>query len=619
MSYNYLIFSPFQAIEQHAFPEAFYAKLLREAGHRVSYLGCDRFFRNFCIAHAAYGLHERSEPLQKEAVCKKCIQYRGETEKVFGPMAVLEKYFDSSILPSLQKLVSEITPEEITNFNYKGISVGRIAAYEFIIHQKIAEMEKLTSEQLEIYKIYLLDSLKALVAFESYFSQEKVDRILLYNSAYSINGVLREYARTKNIPLSFIHPSFNLKHRSDSMYFGWLNTVEFDRHTIGYFEKHNPNLNLDYTKYPIVLDHIREQLRARSVFTYSAERSNNHKKICESLGIGEQYKKVVLVSMSSFDESFASDYSIMKGNYLGNAVKIFPTQFDWIRSLIQYFKDKPHYKVVIRVHPREFPNKREGKVSPRLEQYLSLFAALPKNIVVDFPTLKNSIYDLFEIVDFHLMSQTTTGCESAGFGIPGMAYIYGIGNYPMRVINPVPKNAEEYFQKIDAALAGSSLHSIESVRKVFDWYLFLHTKAMVFHNTYAYWERMQSTSLGAKVIRKIRQIFHIPRYKIATYLKKSSISASEKSLYLAFAEGAAEIVDLREQLDPRYQQTEADFKKYVAGLLGIYYGTDLSSYQRFLLGEPREKFYVSGSGVEARLHLPIHAKFPHVLAQYLCS
>ena len=70
--------------------------------------------------------------------------------------------------------------------------------------------------------------------------------------------------------------------------------------------------------------------------------------------------------MISTDESFAAYVinAFPKSKYISNVYK---DQTEWVLSTIDYFKSKKDYGLIIRIHPREFKNKRESQISLLLE------------------------------------------------------------------------------------------------------------------------------------------------------------------------------------------------------------------------------------------------------------
>jgi hypothetical protein len=123
---------------------------------------------------------------------------------------------------------------------------------------------------------------------------------------------------------------------------------------------------------------------------------------------------------------------------------------------------------VIRVHPREFPNKREGTKSQHATQLERAFTDLPPNVKVNWPSDELSIYDLAEHAAVVLNAWSSAGKEMALLGIPVVAYCPELLLYPAD-IHHVGTTRDAYFAAIDAALAEG--WSFERARLAFRWWV----------------------------------------------------------------------------------------------------------------------------------------------------
>jgi hypothetical protein len=74
--------------------------------------------------------------------------------------------------------------------------------------------------------------------------------------------------------------------------------------------------------------------------------------------------------------------------------------------------------LIIRIHPRELPNKRENRTSANAERLRELLVNLPDNVIVNWPEDKLSIYDLLQRVDLVLSAWSTVLLEASLFGCP---------------------------------------------------------------------------------------------------------------------------------------------------------------------------------------------------------
>ena len=122
-----------------------------------------------------------------------------------------------------------------------------------------------------------------------------------------------------------------------------------------------------------------------------------------------------------------------------------------IRALIGYVEGKENLALIIRVHPREFPNKREGVLSEHARILQAVLAGLPPNVKVNWPTDHVSLYDLANIADVFANGWSTAGKEMAWLGLPVVLYSNDLTLYPPS-LNYVGTTKPEYFRQIEQAL-----------------------------------------------------------------------------------------------------------------------------------------------------------------------
>jgi hypothetical protein len=124
---------------------------------------------------------------------------------------------------------------------------------------------------------------------------------------------------------------------------------------------------------------------------------------------------------------------------------------------------------VIRVHPREFPNRREGRKSQHACHLESALQGLPSNAVVNWPGENISIYDLIDKTDLFLNAWSTVGKDMAMLGLPVVIYSDKLPLYPAE-LNELGDTNESYFRSIDLALQEG--WSIERARRAYRWAVF---------------------------------------------------------------------------------------------------------------------------------------------------
>ena len=115
--------------------------------------------------------------------------------------------------------------------------------------------------------------------------------------------------------------------------------------------------------------------------------------------------------MSSADEAFAA-YTIDAFPSSKFHSKVFKNQKEWLLETIDFFKNRKEFGLIIRVHPREYINRREDQISSNYKNLQKILEAIDfDNIYVNYPSDNVSIYNLFEIVDVTLVSWSLTAID----------------------------------------------------------------------------------------------------------------------------------------------------------------------------------------------------------------
>jgi hypothetical protein len=155
----------------------------------------------------------------------------------------------------------------------------------------------------------------------------------------------------------------------------------------------------------------------------------------------------------------------------------FPTQVDWLRHVVDIAARRTDLQFIIRVHPREFPNKREGMMSPNVARLSEVLENLPDNVIVDWPTDGRGIYDVLQVCDVVLSGWSSVGAESALLGLPVVVYDTGeLLGYPTDLV-AVVEDAADYERVVDQAI-GRGI-SLDQIAKVFRWYAFAYERLSV--------------------------------------------------------------------------------------------------------------------------------------------
>jgi hypothetical protein len=467
-----LFFAPHAAIWSHAFPEALVAETLQQGGNEVIYVTCGTVFKEYCTAMSAYGLVQESSPSSKVRICEMCQMNKGIIREQFDLQGYdLEKKLTLEDQKKIDSILSQINQENYLDLKVDEISIAHCALYEFLLQHK---KSNLTFSELEWsrYRIALKNTLISYFTCRTILEEEKPDRVLTYNSLYSVNWIFCQLAEKLGIPTYSLHAGGNLSNRLGTLMIGRESTLAFLKNIISYWPEYK-NMACSKESLKFVTDHFIELFRGKSIFAYSSSKQKgNTESIRERFSIASS-QKILVATMSSYDERFAAETI---GAIPNDYQLLFPKQVDWIRALIEYAKNREDLFLIVRVHPREFPNKRESVKSEHAKMLEVLFEKLPINIGINWPTDNLSIYDLAEETDVFLNAWSSVGKEMSVFGIPVVLYSPQLIFYPAD-LNYVGTTEIDYFAQIEKALQDG--WNFEHIRQAYRWYSLEFEKSLV--------------------------------------------------------------------------------------------------------------------------------------------
>jgi hypothetical protein len=469
-----LFFSPYADVWVHSLPEAEIAEALRDQGWKISRITCDGVFSNHCVAMAAKG-HDYSAQVQiKESVCSSCKHRQKLLQKSFG----FEDFSISSLLNSqdlvgIQNLLPEISINNWMDFEIHGVPIGRMAFYDFSLTNKL-KSESIPERLWPSYVSDLQNSIKTYFAVDKFMANNHVDVLVCYNGMYATNNVATHVARRHGCRTWSLHAGPHLVDRFGTMYMYESTTLP-----ILAFEspewKTSRSLPIESDAAAKVTDHLLELFKGSNRFVYSSPLVQvNIMDLRASLGI-LPHRKVLLATMSSADELFGAKMSgVLKD---GSESPLFENSFEWVKFLVEHVRDRDDLHLVVRVHPREFPNKRESKTSENAEDLKTLLSSLPENVSVNWPEQQISLYGLAHIVDVVLNASSNAGIELSALGLPVVLHrVEHMLAYDARM-HPTAQDRVEYAEIIDAALERG--WSIENVRSAYRWWGFLFTRVAI--------------------------------------------------------------------------------------------------------------------------------------------
>jgi hypothetical protein len=539
-----LFYSLHAGIWPHALPENRLVCELAERGHETVYVSCTRSFPKHCTTYSAFLLPVNAPRAAKDQVCATCVRNARTLTAGSGARHLqLKHYLQPQDDARIDALVADVTRENYLDFTYEGVEVGRIVTYElFLQYKKMSP--RLNDEEWEYYRIYLRNSLLSLIGFIRIYTQEKPDAVFFYSPQYDVNGVAAAHVIRQGSRAYFIEGS-----SSNAERYSALRVWDWGVHGLV-----NPALShWDTAKHLVteedarrVTGHFLELLRGRSFAVYS-EPVKNGFSLRARFGVPDG-AKIVLATLSSFDEAYAA---YMIGKFPERKVKspVFRDQFEWIQKTIAHVANRPDIFLIVRVHPRDYPNKRDPRQSEQAALWEKMFEARPANVAINWPQDKLSIYSIFGQVDAVVTGWSATGTEALAFGVPVVTYDRFLPSYPAD-IHLTGESEAEYLANIDRALQCG--RSLANAQNAYRWLAASFSQGTVRipppQTIGEYWP----TALSFRIVRKIARLLfgHLVRRHDAK--QRMALAGDAERLDALISQHAASLYDV---LDTRRVET----------------------------------------------------------------
>ena len=456
-----LFFSPHAGIWPHSFPEALVADAIRATPAELVYVTCGGALDSFCVTMAAHRLTAVSPRAEKQAVCNRCRATRDRLRRGFGFTSYdFETVLTDTDRLRIETILADANPDEIERLLVDGVQVGRATYYEFLIERKKTRLE-LTLEEWHAFRPRLANTLRSAIAAGRILDRERPDVVVAYNSLYSVNAVWRAHADLRGIPFYFVHGGLSLVDRLQHVVVGRDTTLEFWTRLVAAWPRYR-DLPCNEAELNHVTEHFLQLFQGTSVFAYSAPKSAVAENVRGRFGV-KRSQQLLVATMSSYDEYVAA---AAVGGVPDPSTLLFPTQLAWLRALVAWVHDRPELFLLVRVHPREFPNKRDGLKSEHALALERELTKLPDNVRVNWPTDDLSIYDVAEQADAFLNAWSSAGKEMTLLGLPVVTYCPTVLQYPAE-LNYVGTTHASYFAAIEQALRDG--WSFERIRGAYRW------------------------------------------------------------------------------------------------------------------------------------------------------
>jgi hypothetical protein len=487
-----ICFSSHTATWYFAFAEAVIASALQKRGHKVLFVTPGNQFP---------GLSD----LRQEKILREEFDLSGYT---------IGTKLTKNDFKEIASIVKKLNRRNFDKLVIENVQIGKIALYEFLLHHKKIEIE-FTQDEWKECASEIENALISFYACKKILKKEKPDRILMYSALYSVNRIWEQYAKYKRVPVYFMHHGSNLSDMDNTLLVAKNNIFYFFDKLKKYWLKLN-DISLNRKMLSEVTDHFWELLIGKHYLVYSSPKSKDPVNIRKIFNINVN-QKILTATMSSYDELFAAKYV---GAWKLPNNPFFKNQTDWIKSLIDFVKQRQDLFLLIRVHPREFPNKRDSVKSEHVKMLERILKNLPANVKVNWPTDNISIYDLAQETDVFLNAWSSVGVEMSLLGIPVVIYSKDLVLYPPD-LNYLGKNRKDYFSKIELALKDG--WSYEKIKKTFRWLALYNCRTIMrFRKKPTRTERLVASGLVFSVLENLYSILPL---KARLFIVKLAMAA----------------------------------------------------------------------------------------------
>jgi hypothetical protein len=439
-----LLFAPYAKVWQHVVLESQLERLLTGLGHEVIIVQCFESFISFCHMHESSGLKVGSSLSERKEICGSCSNNALAGQKKSSVRQKLIEYVQEQDKHQIEKFVNNLNNSNLEVLSFDGYPVGKIALAEIVLRYKKRDF-KLSPDQFEHFKKILENIITTILAGKRLLSSIQPDVVLGLNPGYAVPASFYRLAMTLGFRTLYLAGGPSIDDLSKSV-------------TLWDFQKYgmaNPAKEIwDHNNYvPTRKDckkvklYFKKLRSSKLAWTYSSAPKKLSSR--EFFKIPKE-SKLFLLAMNSFDEVIALGL-LDNGHQIRFQSGVFQTQIEWVQFTKNYFRDNPNDYLIIRPHPREMPNKREGQISESAHEWKNFLLHKPNNVIIDSPELGFSIYDHFDDIDALITGWSSTAIEAMHLGIPVITYDSKLPGFPSALAYS-GRSREDYVSNLDKIL-----------------------------------------------------------------------------------------------------------------------------------------------------------------------
>jgi hypothetical protein len=386
----------------------------------------------------------------------KGFQSRGNSNTIF-----IDKNLSAKDSELVNETKSKIEEENFPiNFEFFGAPVVRMALFEWILKFKKRVLLPETDEERRTLLEYVETALRFSIAGkELALRYPDIDSLVCHSPQYVANNAFTFQFGLRGIHTYFVSGSDNLAEMESSVMVWDWNLQGLTRPDLENW-KGAGAIGVSAKELNRVKAHISQLTDGRSAFVYSAGGSGKLR-LADKYQPAVSAKFTVLMTLSSLDEMIAIHTlgQLKTKRYPGT---VFSDQESWVLETIEWFRSRPHLGLIVRIHPRELPNKRDQVRGQQVKAWEEIFENLPENVVLNHPSEQVPLDTLLANVGALVTSWSTTALQAILREIPVVTYDSHTLSFPADThLSSHSKN--QYFENLETVTAGRSLGDRDSV------------------------------------------------------------------------------------------------------------------------------------------------------------
>jgi hypothetical protein len=440
-----VVFAPEGGVTPHFVALAVTARTLQEQGERVLMARCFNVFRR-CATMDNQGLAFERTQLERRATCVACAGAGATITEAYGLHTVDLRAFMTPTIEAGITAAMRNAPSDLRDLTYEGIPFGKLCAGDVAFAKKIADYGNPAPDVREVWLQYIASAITSYALVRRMCAVLPVSHLVHFND-YSMMLGARLAAERANVRVTGVTQAAHLN--IDRRRYVMLPTTW--RPIAHAAVQRWP----EWRTYPLPARIVHEitddsllHFGGVGSHVYSAAKTLDAD-VVTKLGLSKD-KALLVAFTSSLDERRAGDlYMEALGFEQPPVDDVFGDQITWLRALVAFVQQRADLQLVVRVHPREGPNRRDRIESQHLGKLKAAFASPFDRCRFVWPEEQVSSYDLGEAADVALVSWSTIGLELARLGVPVLASTRGIGGFPVGEFIAFAETPQQFFQVLD--------------------------------------------------------------------------------------------------------------------------------------------------------------------------